>query len=87
MYPCLCCLNTACVELKQDKKGRPYTTCRMCGTRAFMHSQIALRGLTHFAPQLLQLWRQATAGAWLTELDRTIEDARRSVAPPLAAVG
>ena len=86
MYPCLCCLNTACVELKQDKKGRPYTTCRMCGTRAFMHSATALRGLTHFAPQLIALWRQATAGDLLTKIDQQIA-ARNGTAVPAAAVG
>lgn len=69
MYPCLHCLNTNCVALKNDKKGRPYTTCQMCGSRTFMHSRIALRGLTHFAPQLIALWREATAASTLVKLD------------------
>lgn len=87
LYPCLCCLNANACELKADVKGRPYTVCRVCGTRSFMHSQIALRGLTHFAPQLIALWRQQTAGAFLTELDRAIEAARNGAAVPTAAVG
>lgn len=86
MYPCLHCLNTNCVELKNDKKGRPYTTCRMCTTRSFMHSPIALRGLTHFAPQLIALWREATAATTLRQLDDRIEESRRPAPMPATAV-
>ncbi len=85
MYPCLHCLNTQCVELKNDRKGRPYTTCRMCASRTFMHSSIALRGLTHFAPQLIDLWRQATAAATLRQLDNQIEESRRATPIPANA--
>lgn len=80
MYPCLCCLNTACVQLKTDKNGRPYTTCRMCGSRTFMHSNMALRGLTHFAPQLIQMWRQQIAATdTMQQLDRRIEASQRKL--------
>jgi len=81
MYPCLNCLNTNCVELKNDKKGRPYTTCRMCCSRTFMHSRMALRGLTHFAPQLIAMWRQATAaGATMSQLDEQLDMAQKTAA-------
>jgi len=81
MYPCLHCLNCDCVELKNDKKGRPYTTCRMCSSRTFMHSRIALRGLTHFAPALIAMWRQATsAGTTLAQIDTELEAAHRAQA-------
>jgi len=78
MYSCLHCLNTDCVELKNDKKGRPYTTCRMCSTRSFMHSSMALRGLTHFAPQLIAMWREATsASSCQRQLDAIISNQQR----------
>ena len=87
LYPCLNCLNVACLDLKNDVKGRPYSTCRMCTTRSFMHSPIAFRGLTHFSPTLINFWREASAGATLRQLDDQIEAARRVVTPPLAKVG
>jgi hypothetical protein len=87
MYPCLHCLNTECVELKNDKKGRPYTTCRMCTTRSFMHSSMALRGLTHFAPMLISLWRDQTAANTLRSLDDQIEASRRTPVPAAATGG
>ena len=87
LYPCLNCLNCDCVELKADKKGRPYTTCRNCGSRCFLHSAIALRGLTHFAPQLIALWRQATAASTLHELDTRVQAAQQAVATPAVAHG
>jgi hypothetical protein len=43
-----------------------------------MHSHIALRGLTHFAPQLVAFWQQASARTVLTELDQSIEQARNA---------
>ncbi len=80
LYPCLYCLNIDCVELKNDKKGRPYTTCRMCSTRSFMQSSMALRGLTHFAPQLIAMWVDPLrATSCQRQLDAHIEEARRSV--------
>ena len=79
LYPCLNCLNTNCVELKNDKKGRPYTTCRMCSSRTFMHSRIALRGLTHFAPQLIAMWREAvSAGSTISALDSELDRVQRA---------
>ena len=86
MYPCLHCLNTDCVELKNDKKGRPYTTCRMCTTRCFMHSNIALRGLTYFSPHLIALWREATSATICQrQLDGSIEEAQRRPSVPVVA--
>lgn len=86
MYPCLQCLNTDCVELKNDKKGRPYTTCRMCSARTFMHSSMSLRGLTHFAPQLIAMWREATgASSCQRQLDARIAEAQRQPSVPVPA--
>lgn len=72
--PCLHCLSDASCSLRLDKKGRPYTTCSVCGTRSFMHSRAALRGLLLLAPQLVQLWTQATrATEQLRALDAQVE--------------
>lgn len=85
LYPCLNCLNTECVVLKNDKKGRPYTTCRMCCSRTFMHSSIALRGLTHFAPVLIAMWREATAATTMRQLDKQIDERMKVATYPAAA--
>lgn len=58
-YSCLHCLTETCVALRLDKKGRPYTYCRVCSTRAFMPSSIALRGLMLFAPQILEVLKRS----------------------------
>lgn len=42
---CPFCLNAACFELRLDRRQRPYGICNICGTRAFMRSQMALRGI------------------------------------------
>jgi len=59
-HPCLNCLTPNTVALKLDKKGRPYSSCTMCGTRAFIKTRIGLRGFIVLAPQVMALWEQAT---------------------------
>ena len=51
--PCLNCLTPASVELRTDKKQRPFTKCRACGTTTFMWSPRALAGLRYLAPLLV----------------------------------
>lgn len=58
-YSCLHCLSEKCVALRLDKKGRPYTYCRVCSTRSFMPTSIALRGLMLFAPQILEVLKRS----------------------------
>lgn len=44
-YPCLFCLNKEhSMELKLDKKGRPYFVCWCCSCRIFTRSNISMRG-------------------------------------------
>jgi len=46
-----------------------------------MHSRMALRGLTHFAPQLIAMWRQATAaGVTMSKLDEQLDMAQKTAA-------
>jgi hypothetical protein len=52
-HRCVYCLSGQSAEIKFDKKGRPYTTCRSCGTRAFFPSIHACRGLA-VVPDLLE---------------------------------
>lgn len=40
---CPFCLASGCGALRNDRKGRPYFSCIGCGTRAFIHSDVALR--------------------------------------------
>jgi hypothetical protein len=61
--PCLCCLSPDGALLKLDKKGHPYTVCSCCGSRTFMHSRAALRGLQLLAPKLIALWEHASQSA------------------------
>lgn len=39
---CPFCLGVGTGNMKLDKRGAPYFTCFACGTRAFIHSPIAL---------------------------------------------
>jgi hypothetical protein len=56
----------------------------MCGARTFMHSNMSLRGLTHFAPQLIALWReQLQAIHTMKAIDKRIEDSQQSDPVPM----
>jgi RNase P subunit RPR2 len=42
---CLFCLSPgATMQVKLDRKGKPFFTCHACGTRAFTPSKHALKG-------------------------------------------
>jgi len=43
---CMFCMNPLAAEIKQDRNGRPYVICRVCGMRAFLKTEMALRGPT-----------------------------------------
>jgi len=75
-FPCLNCLADGVVELKFDKKGRPYSTCRSCGTRAFMRSFVAMRGLMLLAPQLVQVWKEMirSVNGNVVQLDENVRE-------------
>jgi len=40
------CLNPLAAEIKQDRNGRPYVICHVCGLRAFLKTEMSLRGPT-----------------------------------------
>lgn len=74
MYPCLNCLSPESVNLRLDKRGRPFTFCRMCTTRSFMHSRMALRGLFLLAPTVMALWQTAVTGTTaLSDADKAVD--------------
>lgn len=77
-HPCLNCLCRAGVELKLDKKSRPYSYCSVCGTRAFIKSRAGLRGLMILAPQVLALWQ--SAGSATETLDKADNEAANALA-------
>jgi len=58
LHPCLCCLHDECVVVRFDKKGRPYSKCRICNSTTFMVSELALRGLWFFAPAVMKVLRE-----------------------------
>ncbi len=41
---CFFCSEQNCLELRQDKHGRPYLRCTDCLTRAFLYNNRALKG-------------------------------------------
>ena len=51
-YNCCFCLHEDSLVLKYDKFNRPWVNCWACGTRAFLHSDQALKGLK----LLIGLW-------------------------------
>jgi hypothetical protein len=53
LHRCMHCLAANSCEVRFDKKGRPFTSCRVCSTRAFFHSMDALRRVA-IAPELLE---------------------------------
>ncbi len=62
-HPCLNCLGSDCVDLRLDKKSRPYSVCERCGTRTFLRGRNSMRGMWLLAPRLTELWQSLVAGA------------------------
>jgi len=61
-YPCFHCLTQSSVDLKLDKKGRPYSVCQCCGVRAFIRNRMGLRGFKILAPELMKMWENVADG-------------------------
>jgi hypothetical protein len=53
LHRCLHCLAANACEVRFDKKGRPYTVCKVCWTKAFFQGLAPLRGVA-VVPQLLE---------------------------------
>ena len=53
LHRCVYCLTGNSAEVRFDKRGKPYTTCRACGSRSFFQSIHACRGLA-VMPELLE---------------------------------
>ena len=53
LHRCVYCLTNNSAEIRFDKRGKPYTTCRACGSRSFFQSIHACRGLA-VMPDLLE---------------------------------
>jgi len=53
LHRCMFCLCANAAELKFDKNGGVYVSCKFCRTRSFCKSLDALRGVA-IAPQLLE---------------------------------
>jgi hypothetical protein len=53
LHRCMHCLAANSCEVRFDKKGRPYTVCKCCWTKAFFQSLESLRGVA-VAPALLE---------------------------------
>jgi len=54
---CLFCLNQGSLELKRDKRGRPFLRCWSCGVMAFIKTERSFVGLKLFGnliPQMMQ---------------------------------
>ena len=53
LHRCMHCFAANACEVRFDKKGRPYTVCRCCWTKAFFQSLDSLRGVA-VVPQLVE---------------------------------
>lgn len=78
LHRCMFCLAARSSEIKFDKRGRPYTTCRYCFTRAFFSNLDALRGVA-IAPQLIEAALQQRDEGKAPWIDAAIADLRKFI--------
>lgn len=83
-YVCFGCLRGEAVEVRFDRKNRPYTNCGWCGSRTFIHSPEGLRGLMLLEPSVAAMLRQIGA-AGLADADEKIQGWLGQQAPTAAA--
>jgi hypothetical protein len=76
-FHCLHCLTPDSARLRVDKKGRPFSTCGMCGTRAFIPTSQGLRGLRLIAPGLVEIYQRMLT-QWSSE-DKQADDMIRQL--------
>lgn len=84
-HRCLHCLAALSCGIRFDKHGRPFTHCRICNTRAFLHSLEALRGLA-VLPKLAEdaMTRRAQNPAYAEWFDAQLREIHAYVTERLA---
>ncbi len=91
LHRCMHCLAANACEVRFDKKGRPYTVCKCCWTKAFFQSLDSLRGVA-VVPQMLERALQERAqspeyAAWFDEqIAALVKHVRERTLTPRPAV-
>lgn len=85
-HRCIYCLTGNSAEVRFDKRGKPYTTCRACGSRSFFQSIHACRGLA-VMPELLEeaMRKRETDRDYCTQFDAKIAAMVSQVTSALSA--
>lgn len=80
LHRCLHCFAAKACEVRFDKKGRPYTVCKVCWTKAFFQGLDPLRGVA-MVPQLVEsaLSMCATDAEYARKFNETIASMLRWV--------
>ena len=86
LHRCVYCLTGNSAEVRFDKRGKPYTTCRACGSRSFFQSIHACRGLA-VMPELLEeaMRKREVDQDYRTQFDEKIAAMVAQVSSVLAA--
>jgi hypothetical protein len=80
LHRCLHCFAANASEVRFDKRGRPYTRCRLCAAKSFYQSLESLRGVA-VVPQLVEaaLAQRATDASYARWFDDAIASMVRHV--------
>lgn len=70
---CPFCLGIGGGEMRLDKKQRPYFVCVTCGTRAFIHTEIAYRTFKWILSSGISYAREAARSASLEPVGAGVE--------------
>lgn len=73
---CMFCFGKNGAQLRFTRKSRPYVTCRLCYTRAFLHGMEALQGVAVAGDLIEGVLQQLDAGdagaEWIHERTREL---------------
>lgn len=73
---CMFCFAENGAQLRFTKKSRPYVSCRICYTRAFLHGMEALQGVAIMSDLIEGVLQQLQAGdegaQWVHERTRAL---------------
>jgi transcription elongation factor Elf1 len=87
---CMFCLSQFAMEIRYDKRGKPYVVCKICFARAFVRHPDSLRGMAVF-PFLLDmaLEQRATNPAFREKFDgmitKLVNEAKTAALVPASA--